>query len=358
MKTSAWRPPIGAQYSRARAALGRALGREIAPLPLGGGLALRIDPLGPVAFDAASVLLARIEGQIMAVALSAGAHRLFAVACEAPLGAAQSDPETAAILAEAGLERALDGAEAAIGAKISVLAWSTGAPAGDLTWIAGRLLDSDGAQARVAFGVGEAMAARLAGWLAPRPAQARNDRAIGLRATLRFPPMVLSRAALEALRPGDTIFDELSLANLRLAIGPAQWRCAMSDDGVTKVGDAVEGARGALARDAGRPEAAAEGDGVDADLQSWAADRDGVQAIAEDAPVDARLELADIVLAVELARATLPLDEARRVGPGYVLPLGRGLGSEVDVMIADRRFGRGRLVEVEGEIAVEILRVG
>lgn len=339
---AAWTPPVAARLSPERIALGRAAGRWIPPLALGGGLALQADPLGPVGFDATSVLTVRlgdVDADTIALALSPGAHRTIAAAVGAPAEAAQEDREAAALMAEAAFEQLLDAAEAVIGTPLAVADWSIGAPEGDRIWIAGRLIDGDGARTRLAIGAAAPLAQRLAGWLAAVPARPRNDRFIGLAARVRFPPVVLSRAALQALRPGDTIFDELTLSDLRLQIGPAQWRCAMSDNGVTKVGDAFDSA----------PEAAS----TEAELVAWSADGE-----TADAPLDARLELADVVLSVELARATVPLEEARRVGPGYVLPLGREIGSDVDLMIAEKRFGRGRLVEIDGEIAVEIVRLG
>lgn len=369
---SAWSPPPATRFSPERAALGRALGRSIPPLELGGGLSIRSHPLGTVGFEAASVVMLRLGAanvDSLAVALSEDAHSAVAAAAGAPAGAAEKDPDAAALMAEAALESALDGVEAALGEPVVVAAWSTRPPGGERIWIGAELVDGDGAPRQLAFGASPALAARLGQRIADIPAPPRNDRVIGLAAHVRFPPLLLSRAALHALQPGDAIFDQLTLTDLRLQIGPAQWRCGMTDAGVTKVGPAVEpSSEGALPAGAGQmtPSQAdapqAEGAPQSAPLaiaEAPAADADGAaEEIVGDPPIDARLALADIVLSVELARATLPLEEARRVGPGYVLPLGRGIGSEVDLMVSERRFGRGRLVEIDGEIAVEVLRLG
>ncbi len=54
----------------------------------------------------------------------------------------------------------------------------------------------------------------------------------------------------------------------------------------------------------------------------------------------------------------VPVSTARRLAPGYVFSLDRSVSAEVDIIVSNRRFGRGRIVEIDGEIGVEIVRIG
>ncbi len=64
-----------------------------------------------------------------------------------------------------------------------------------------------------------------------------------------------------------------------------------------------------------------------------------------------------ITLTFEVGRLEVTLGELRRLGPGSVLQLGRGAGELVTIAAHGRTIGRGELVEVEGAVAVRIVRL-
>jgi type III secretion system YscQ/HrcQ family protein len=67
-----------------------------------------------------------------------------------------------------------------------------------------------------------------------------------------------------------------------------------------------------------------------------------------DLPVNVRVECGQLELTVA---------EASALRPGDVLRLGKPLGAEVNLCVGGRRIGRGQLVEVERELAVELLEI-
>lgn len=70
--------------------------------------------------------------------------------------------------------------------------------------------------------------------------------------------------------------------------------------------------------------------------------------LAADLPVNVRVECGGLELTVA---------EASALRPGDVLRLRKPLGAEVNLCVGGRRIGRGRLVEVESELAVELLEI-
>lgn len=64
-----------------------------------------------------------------------------------------------------------------------------------------------------------------------------------------------------------------------------------------------------------------------------------------------------IEIAVECGQLELTVEEASRLRAGDVLRLGEPLSGEVSLTVGRRRIGRGRLVDVEGELGVELLEI-
>jgi type III secretion protein Q len=77
-------------------------------------------------------------------------------------------------------------------------------------------------------------------------------------------------------------------------------------------------------------------------------ERHPVAALASDLPVDVRVECGQLELTVA---------EASRLRPGDVLRLRAPLSGEVSLTAGGRRIGRGQLVEVDGELAVELVEI-
>lgn len=73
---------------------------------------------------------------------------------------------------------------------------------------------------------------------------------------------------------------------------------------------------------------------------------------------DQALQLAadsDVVVHLELARFRLPLRDALALEPGEILKTGTPLAETVRLVAGDRIVAVGRLVDVEGEVAVEVI---
>ncbi len=309
-------PPVARRMTAGAAALARAVSAARAPLPLGiGDLALCFDPLVGVDFAAASAISLVVDERPLAVALSDPAHLALAEAVGAPLDGAARDPDVAALVVEAALEPAFDAVDTALGAPSRALSWAAAAPPPDLLWIGAALL-TRGARLRAAFGCREADAAAFAAQLGRAPSLAANDARLALVCRLVFPRLAVSVDDVAALAVGDVLFDRLDWSDLRLSFGGASWRCQMNDEESVLI-------------DAAAPAAA-----------------------------DGGLEAAEVEIAFEIARVSVPLADARAAGPGHVFQLGRRVGAEVDVYVADRRFGRGRIVEVDGEMGVELIKLG
>ena len=67
-----------------------------------------------------------------------------------------------------------------------------------------------------------------------------------------------------------------------------------------------------------------------------------------------RIGDAPVFIAVELARFRLSVDELAKVRPGEVLGTGVKLGERVALRVGDKIVARGELVDVEGEVGVQI----
>lgn len=65
-----------------------------------------------------------------------------------------------------------------------------------------------------------------------------------------------------------------------------------------------------------------------------------------------------VTLKVEVARLTLSMKELAGLRSGQVLLSGAQIGNEVVLRAGDRAVAAGELVNVEGELAVRLTRVG
>lgn len=253
-----------------------------------------------------------------------------------------ADPPLAALALEAAAAPLLDRIERAAGVRIEIQDWRVAAseptppePGEDLLQWAVNGLDRAPERATLR---GERAVLDLALEHLSRAAEASRrgaeeaEGALFLPAALRLPTTRLTLGELSRLAPGDVVLDGFDRRDLRLCVISRRWRAALEEEVRVSIEDLADPA-----------ETAAEAE--TADLNSVG---------------DAAAELADAELNVsfELARTSLPLSTARRLAPGYVFSLDRAVTSEVDIIVSNRRFGRGRLVEIDGEIGVEIVRIG
>jgi type III secretion system YscQ/HrcQ family protein len=164
------------------------------------------------------------------------------------------------------------------------------------------------------------------------------------------------RAELRALCAGDAVaFDETAgeLADavagtvgwLQAVVagdpGP-RWLCRRAGNGPWTIQAAPE-ETGAARRDA---MGATDG-----------SDRTEVSATGEGG---AAIDAVPLEITAVAGRATLSVGQLAALGPGSVVPLGRATAGAVDLLAIGVAFARGRLVDLDGELAVEVseLRAG
>ena len=246
----------------------------------------------------------------------------------------------AGLLLEAAMTPAIEAWERAVGREVAVLgmeADSSPLPAEGL-----HFLLTSGAQAwPLHLACAPETAAAL---LAPWPAAPRTMDQLGLPASLRVGVTRLPRRVLASLRPGDAVLLQTE--------APRVTADGVPGDGAVLV--LVETWTAAARRDAGRwvlieaPLPARKHgrgewmmDGDESGLPSPAADPDAIP----------------VTLTFEVGRLEVTLGALRRLGPGSVLELGRGAGELVEIAAHGRAIGRGELVEVEGTVAVRIVRL-
>lgn len=70
-----------------------------------------------------------------------------------------------------------------------------------------------------------------------------------------------------------------------------------------------------------------------------------------------RMRDAPIELTVELGRFAMPLEELGALRPGEIVATGHRIGALVTLRVGDRVFATGELVDLEGEVAVRIVRL-
>lgn len=74
----------------------------------------------------------------------------------------------------------------------------------------------------------------------------------------------------------------------------------------------------------------------------------------------AAIDAVPLEISAVAGRATLSVGQLAALGPGSVVPLGRATAGAVDLLANGVAFARGRLVDLDGELAVEVseLRAG
>lgn len=84
--------------------------------------------------------------------------------------------------------------------------------------------------------------------------------------------------------------------------------------------------------------------------------REGTRAMQDEGVTETmdRVGDAPVFIAVELARFRLSVEELSKVRPGEVLGTGAKLGEQVALRVGDKIVARGELVDVEGEVGVQI----
>ncbi|HBS05615.1 MAG TPA: flagellar motor switch protein FliN [Leptospiraceae bacterium] len=91
-------------------------------------------------------------------------------------------------------------------------------------------------------------------------------------------------------------------------------------------------------------------------------DRSGASAAIPAAPPENR-DNAELLLdvnlrfSVELGRTQMYIKDVLMLGEGSIVELDKNVGDEVDILVNDRLFGRGRLVVVDEFFAVQITQI-
>ena len=71
----------------------------------------------------------------------------------------------------------------------------------------------------------------------------------------------------------------------------------------------------------------------------------------------AQLDETPVLLSFDVGRLDIPLGDLRRLGPGSVLTPVRGTEEVVRISAHGQLLGYGELVEIEGAVAVRIVRL-
>ncbi|MEM1415780.1 MAG: FliM/FliN family flagellar motor switch protein [Myxococcota bacterium] len=273
--------------------------------------------------------------------------------------------EVDARLAEALVDRVLGGEGELPGAALGPLG---DVERGVLLWLGAQLLEAaaPGWRAHGVLTSREALVGvlgdgGLAGWPATLTLPGGASGPLRLLAPDALPlPAAPARAALGAYADApvratvDGGVATVTVAELR---GLGRGDVVVLDDAPFAEGRAtlrVAGLHWALTRDAGgfrvgaRTRAPVEGEGLEMRTRHEESDTEiGLRELDE----------APITLAVELARVTLRLAEARALRPGELLPTGSAVGTRVRLRAGDVAVAEGELVDVDGELGVRIVRL-
>lgn len=172
--------------------------------------------------------------------------------------------------------------------------------------------------------------------VAPRP----MDR-FALPAVLRLGTTSLAAAALASLRPGDAVLIQTASGQDRMK----DRTLVVAEAWAAPVRQEPEGWRlGAVPRRLQRLEATEPMMRVDA------------AGAPETLPL-ARLDETPVLLSFDIGRLDIPLGDLRRLGPGSVLTPDRATAEVVRITAHGQLLGFGDLVEVEGAVAVRIVRL-
>ena len=245
--------------------------------------------------------------------------------------------DLAALLVEAALTPAIEAWECASGHGVAVLGVEPGSselPAEGLHFLLSAGAHSWALHLTCAA---EAVAELLAPW----PVAPRGMNRLGLPASLRVGVTRLPRRVLASLHSGDAILlqaqapNSVAASDAVLVLAESWTAAARRDESGAWV--MIEAPLPALRH--GRGE--------------WTMDGNERRPAAPVADPDS----IPVTLAFEVGRLEVPLGDLRRMGPGFILELGRGAGELVEIAAHGRPIGRGELVEVDGTVAVRIVRL-
>ena len=165
---------------------------------------------------------------------------------------------------------------------------------------------------------------------------------VALRVPVRLGTSALPLSAVRALGPGDVVpltrplFDLAGEGELRIAQGVAKV--------VLRIGN-----RSAVELTEWQPTTA--GQTMNDRLES-------PYDLGTEAGTDASLDELPVALTFDIGTLEVTLAELQALEPGSVLPLNGMLPPEVAICAGGRRLGTGELVELEGQLAVEVRRMG
>ncbi|WP_131115261.1 type III secretion system cytoplasmic ring protein SctQ [Lichenihabitans psoromatis] len=172
------------------------------------------------------------------------------------------------------------------------------------------------------------------------PIEPRPMATFAVPAVLRVGTTRLPVAVLASLRPGDAVILERKPATgVTLVIADAFAADVTAQDGRWRV---VEAMRSVL-------DAAAGQEGT---MQELKTDPNGTETTPVVEPDDIQVQLS-----FEVGRLDITLGELRRLGPGMVLDIARDAVELVRISAHGRPIGQGELVDVEGAVAVRIVRL-
>jgi len=262
-------------------------------------------------------------------------------ALDSGLDTASLPPDLAGVLLEAALLPAMTSWEQATGRDVVILTMERDASAvvpdglrlvledGETRW----RLHVSAASAR--DGATSPTAALVDLWpVAPRP---MAD--FPLPAVLRLGTTWLPLAAVASLRPDDAVLLQATRGRGGMLVIAETWTAAAEEDSDGwRLLDAPRRAR-------------------DSGTMEWTMqDGNAAEGGLDVAPLANPDEL-PVQLTFEVGRLDITLGELRRLGPGSVLELGRSTAELVRVGANGRLIGHGELVEVEGVVAVRMVRL-
>ena len=94
-------------------------------------------------------------------------------------------------------------------------------------------------------------------------------------------------------------------------------------------------------------------------VEARLADFPALEALAPGASVGSLQQLLEVSVNVtaELGRATLPISDILKLGPGSVVELDREVLVPVDLLVQGVRFARGEVVVIDGRFAIRVSEI-
>jgi type III secretion protein Q len=250
-------------------------------------------------------------------------------------------PDLAALLLEFAMLPIIKALEQATRRKLSITGLTTANPGVTPTGL-GFVLESDDqlwplslSSVPVHSDASDPLAALMQFW-PPAPKSMARFR---MPAALRIGTTRLSIAALRSLRPGDAVLLQVGDGSSGMLVVAERWTApARRHAAAWHLLEA--------------PKAASESGRMEWTMRSL----DAVEDSPETPPINDPDQL-PVQLTFEVGRLELTLAELRRLGPGSIIELGRGFAEPVRISAHGRPVGQGELVDVEGMVAVKVVRL-